>query len=273
MASRITFLGTAGDASVYGRQLRSSGGIVLQVEDLQFHIDPGPGSVSQAKACGVNIRATTVVLASTNKITYCNDVNAVIEAMTLAGLDKKGIIISAKSVVLGTEGKNSYLTPYHQSLLERVICLEQGNRVGIELVEVHALSLEAEDPLAVGFKLYCPRFTLGYVPETKYSKKLGEELQGCDILILTVPVAENKENLRVLDKVTASKIIQKVKPRLAVITHFGFDMIRADPLLIARDIQQETGVQTIAAHDGLAINPDSYSAKSPQFRLASFLTK
>jgi L-ascorbate metabolism protein UlaG (beta-lactamase superfamily) len=193
-------------------------------------------------------------------------VNAVVEAMTLAGLDRKGVAIGAKSVVLS----NGVLTPFHQSLVERVIALDKGQKVGIEMVEIHAVPVEAHDATAIGFKFYCPRFTLGYVPETKYTKELVDNLSGSDILIITLPVPENKENKCVMDKMDAMKLVQKIRPRLAIITHFGLDMLRADPLIVARDIQRKTNVQTIAAKDGLSINPDSYSAKSPQYRLAKF---
>ena len=41
-------------------------------------------------------------------------------------------------------------------------------------------------------------------------------------------------------------------------------MLKADPLNEAREIQRVTGVQTIAAKDGLLISPESYGEyKSP----------
>ena len=46
MQSKILFLGTGGDATVVGKQKRMSGGIILKIEGYQFHLDPGPGSLS-----------------------------------------------------------------------------------------------------------------------------------------------------------------------------------------------------------------------------------
>ena len=48
---------------------------------------------------------------------------------------------------------------------------------------------------------------------------------------------------------------------MAVITHFGFKMLKEDPLYQAREIQKRSGVQTIEAKDGLSITPQSYSTK------------
>ncbi|MBT4651279.1 hypothetical protein HOC13_02035 [Candidatus Woesearchaeota archaeon] len=270
MTSQIIFLGTAGDSSVTAKQLRGSGGIVLQIEDFQFNLDPGPGTLNKMKEFSLNIRATTALLASHAHLNHCNDINALVDAMTLSGLDKKGVLIANKTIIEGNENYNPYLTKYHKNLLEKVITLEKGQKVGIELVEIHALSAEHTDPNSLGFKFYCPRFTLGYTGDTKYNKQLVEELQGSDILILNVPYPGNKsENLN-LDTESATKIIAKVKPRLAIITHFGLEMLKADPIVEAREIQRATGVQTISAKEGLIISPEAYAAKSPQHRLSNF---
>ena len=53
MENKITFLGTGGDAFVIGKQIRASGGIILQAEGLQFHIDPGPGALVKAAENGI----------------------------------------------------------------------------------------------------------------------------------------------------------------------------------------------------------------------------
>jgi len=270
MSSQIIFLGTAGDASVTARQLRASGGIILQVDDFQFHLDPGPGALNQAKELGLNLRANTAILVSHAHLNHCNDLNAVIDALTLSGLDKSGVLIANKTIIQGSENYRPYLTKYHQSLLEKVIPLEKLQKVAVELVEIHALSADHTDPHTIGFKLFCPRFTLSYTSDTRYNKQIVEEMQGSDILILNVPYPQNKAQNLNLDTENAIKIIQKVKPRLAIITHFGLEMLKADPLLEAREIQKQTNIQTIAAKDGLVISPEAYSAKSPQHRLSSF---
>ena len=95
-------------------------------------------------------------------------------------------------------------------------------------------------------------------------------MQGSDILILNVTYPGNKGMKSNLDTESAIKIIEKVKPRLAVISHFGLDMLKADPLVEAREIQKRTNVQTVAAKDGLVISPESYAARSPQHRLSTF---
>jgi len=85
-----------------------------------------------------------------------------------------------------------------------------------------------------------------------------ESLSGTDILILNVPYPGDKGAYLNLDSESAIKIISHVRPKLAILTHFGLEMLKADPLQEAREIQKITGIQTIAASDGLVISPEGY---------------
>jgi hypothetical protein len=42
-----------------------------------------------------------------------------------------------------------------------------------------------------------------------------------------------------------------VKPEVAIMTHFGLNMIKEKPYLIAERLSDETGIRVIAAHDGM----------------------
>jgi len=254
----IIFLGTAGSSAVVSKQLRSSGGIILQVGDLQFHIDPGPGALNKAKEYGVNLHYNTAILVSHNHVNHCNDLNVVIDAMTHGGIEQRGIILASKSVIQPLEESHPFLTRHHQNLVEKIIPMEKNHKVGVELVEINALSAEHTDPTAIGFKFFCPKFTLSYTGDTKLTPKLIEELNGTDILILNVPYPGEKGVGLNLDTSFAIKIISAVRPKLAILTHFSLEMLKADPLQEAREIQRITGIQTIAARDGLMVSPEGY---------------
>jgi len=258
----IIFLGTAGDPFVVSRQLRASGGIIIQLGDNQFHIDPGPGSLVMAKQCGVNLRENTAVLVSSNQIYHSNDINAVIDAMTYSGFDKKGVLITNKIVVNGGGKDPPSLLPFYRDCLERFIVLEAGQRVGINEIEIVAMKTSNQE--TIGFKFITPLFTLAYSADTKYSKQLIEEYKNSNILILNVSAPMRSESETTLSSEEVVKIINEVKPRLAIITHFGIKMIESDPLYEVREIQKQTGVQLIAAKDGLIINPVSYAATEGQ---------
>ncbi|HLC19745.1 MAG TPA: MBL fold metallo-hydrolase [Candidatus Nanoarchaeia archaeon] len=267
---RIVFLGTSGDSSVTAKQQRASGGFVLQIGELQFHIDPGPGALVRAKEFGINARATSAVLVTNNHLNHAHDVNAVVDAMTLGGMDKRGVLIGCESVLQGDALRPPALSPFHRGCLERVLALRAGQKAALEDIEIHGLFASHEDTTAIGIKILAPKFTIGYSSDTAYTKDVAAALEGCDIVVLNVTHPEDTKSDYHLNRADAIKILEKVQPKLAIITHFGFGMLKADPLLEARQMQILTGVQVVAAHDGLTLSPQSYAAQSNQARLTTF---
>ena len=49
----------------------------------------------------------------------------------------------------------------------------------------------------------------------------------------------------------AKSIIEGLRPRVAILTHFGMTMWRAKPWELAKKLTEETGISVIAARDGL----------------------
>lgn len=184
--------------------------------------------------------------------------------MTYSGFDKKGVLVSNSTLVNGAENYQPFLMKSTRDCLERYIILEPGKRVGINEIEIQALKAAHSEPNAIGFKFFTPYFTLSYSADTAYSADIAEQYKGSDILILNV-LSQKKEdagmNLCIDDAV---QIINIVKPKLAVITHFGINMISANPIYEVREIQKQTGAQVIAANDGMVIDPISYLADNGQ---------
>tara|TARA_B100000315_G_C14553791_1_gene577158 strand:+ start:1098 stop:1940 length:843 start_codon:yes stop_codon:yes gene_type:complete len=270
MEPKIIFLGTAGDHYVTGKSLRSAGGIIIQVEDYQFHLDPGPGSLSSMKNFDINPRETTCVLASHAHLNHCGDINAVLSAMTLNGIDKKGVLICGKSLIQGTEKIKPVIPPYYQNFVERIIIPEAGKHIGIENIEIQTLKTLHSDPHNIGFKFHTPDFVLSYLSDTFYSADLLKQYEKSDILIINNVYPFGTKTKINVNSFHTTKIINKIKPRLAIITHFGKKMIQNDPVEEAREIAKQTMTQVIAATDGMVIMPRSYAANSKQKTLNVF---
>lgn len=245
----------------------------MQVDDDQFHIDPGPGSLIMAKEAGINLRANTAIFVTHNHLNHCNDINAVIDAMTYGGFDKKGVLVANDTVINGIEDQKPYLQKFYRDCLERFIVLEQGRKVGINDVEVQAIRAKHSEPNAIGYRFITPDYTLTYTGDTTYSVENLSEYENSDVLILNVPCLKKDESGDNLCKEDAVNIIKKVNPRLTIITHFGINFLKADPLYEVRDIQKTTNCQVIAAKDGMVINPVSYSVEEGQKSLFKYAKK
>jgi ribonuclease BN (tRNA processing enzyme) len=267
--TKITFLGTGGDNYIISKGIRNSGGIILQHDELQFHIDPGPNSLLLAKNNDINPRATTAIICTSPKISHCNDINIMISAMTYNGVDVKGVVVGTETIVKGNQGNFPILHSFFRNCVERVIISEPGKKIGIENVDIYFL--ETTDYCdTVGMKMLFPDITLGYSSDTSYSEKVAKQYEGCDILILNVPNPTGVKKKYQMSTDDAIKFISKIKPQLAILTHFGKGMLEEDPLVEARNVHNKTGCQVMAAVDGQSISPTSYSAKSKQKKLKGF---
>jgi len=223
-----------------------------------------------AKANGINLRANTALLVSHNHLNHCNDINAVIDAMTYGGFDKKGVLVANDTAINGSAHYVPFLQKYYRDFLERFIVLEEGKRVGINNIEIEAIKAKHSDANAIGFKFITPDYTLVYSSDTKYSIELIGQYDNADVLILNVPYLKKEEGNENLCKEDAIKIINKVNPKLVIITHFGINFLKADPLYEIREIQKETNSQVIAAKDGIVVNPVSYSVEQGQKTLYKY---
>lgn len=271
MVSKITFLGSAGDTYSYAKQFRGSGGFVLKVDDIQFHIDPGPGATVRAAEHGVNLRENTGILVTHNHLGHCNDVNSVIDAMTYGGLDKRGVLICNKTLVDGNDDMKGYLTDFHKDCVEKVIILEAKKRIGIMNIDIIGTTTKHSDKDGIGFKIITPYFTLGYPGDTKLTNEIMDQFEGCDILIMNIVAPPGIKIDGQMNADDAIRMIEKIQPKLAIITHFGLKMLKADPIYEAREIQKKTKVQVIAAKDGMVVSPGNYAAKAKQKNLLNMI--
>ncbi|MCW4055382.1 MAG: hypothetical protein NWE82_01210, partial [Candidatus Bathyarchaeota archaeon] len=78
----------------------------------------------------------------------------------------------------------------------------------------------------------------------------------------------------------AIDIVKTAEPRFVVLTHFGMKMIFRGPTKEARRVERETGVETVAARDGMQLLLDgdivvrgAGSGKRGQGGLARFLRR
>ena len=263
MGDKLIFLGTAGEAP--SKERLSSGGFVLQTEGMQFHVDPGPGALLNIRAANINPRENTAILVSHAHVAHCSDINALIAATTNSGSDKRCTVIAPPSLVSTEEGAIPYITQFFRNCVEQIIGIKAGNKIKLGRVEIHATkSVHPKEEDAVGFKFLCPKFTLGYTGDTQYCKEMHEEYKGLDILIFNVqePFGRKKQGHLSADDVIT--ILNKVKPKLAILTHLGAQIMKDDPLALGREINRRTNRAIIIAKDGMVVNPVDNSAGARQ---------
>jgi ribonuclease BN (tRNA processing enzyme) len=250
----IVFLGTGGGRVVVANQLVATGGFVVQLAGWQVHVDPGPGALVRAKQFGVRATRTDVIFVSHHHVDHSSDINAISEAITLGGIYNRGLLISTKTVIDGTENNGPCLYKIYRQKLKQCSILKTGDSLKFCNLNFIATPTKHDVEENIGLKLEGPGVTIGYTSDTAYFPELKDSFMGCDILLLNVLRPGTDRWKTHMSSEDAAKLISEVKPRLAIIQHYGAKLLRANPLYEAREIQRKSGVRTIAATDGMRID-------------------
>ena len=253
---KVAFLGTAGGRVLIMMQLRASGGFVLEMDGEMIHIDPGPGALVRAKQYGVDLRKLTAIALSHAHPDHYTDAEIIIESMTDGTRRKRGILIGNEHALKGGEDYRQVVSPFHLRLLEKYVVMGPGKKTRIGNVEVTATPAKHREDKAIGF-VFSGSKTLGYTGDGEYFPGMEKHFEGCDYLILNVLRPRNANWPGHMNTLQAKELISRVRPKLAVIQHFGMLMVKANPEKEARWLEEQTGVKTIAATDGMKIDFDN----------------
>lgn len=253
----IKFLGTAGARFVVARQLRSSAGTFIGIAGKKLVLDPGPGTLVRLAKSKPAIDATKLdgVILSHLHIDHSNDVNILLDAMTSGGLEMRGVLFAPASCLAGDDAVVlGYLRPY----LNGVVTLEAETTYS--LGDLAFVTSVAHDHGTETYGLSFDRSgkKISFLVDTRYFPDLVESYVGADVLVMNVVRLQPHKSGEVLHLCVddAREILRQVKPRIAVLTHFGMTMIKAKPWLVAEELSEELGLDVRAASDGMTLELD-----------------
>lgn len=248
----IKFLGTGGARFVVSRQIRSTAGIWLKYLDTNLYIDPGPGAIVRIRSSRTKLEPETLdgIILTHKHLDHSNDVNVLIEAMTEGGFKRRGVLFCPKDAL----GEEPVVFSSFLGKLERVETMEEGK--GYEIKDIRFFTpLRHIHPVETYGILFHLNITIGLISDTRYFDALNDAYRS-DILIVNVlrskPISKDDEidHLSVPD---FAKLIKTIKPRTAIMTHFGMGIIREKPHILAEKLREETGIDVVAAYDGMEI--------------------
>jgi phosphoribosyl 1,2-cyclic phosphodiesterase len=250
----IIFLGTGGGRFTTITQKRRTAGIRIIGENLNLHLDPGPGALVYSISEGLDPQKLNAIFVSHCHPDHYTDAEVLIEAMTRGMTKKRGVLAASKSVLRGSEVCEPSISKYHQQMLEQII--EAVPNMRFQVADVAVLFAEARhtDPDAVGFKFETKEYgDFAYTSDTEYFEGIGKYYRGVRLLLLCVMRPAGKPWKGHMTTEDAIKIIQEAQPEQAVLTHLGMQMIFQGPSREAKLIEEKTGTPTVAAIDGMRI--------------------
>jgi len=249
----ITFLGTGGARFMMIRQILASGGFWLNLNGTEILIDPGPGCIVHATKRKFNADKLSAIILSHRHLDHSADVNIMVEAMTQGGFRRHGRLF-APADALETE---SVIFSYLRDALEGIEVLQEGKSYPVDNISFTTPVRHIHPVETYGMVFRTARHTFSYIADTRYFDSLCKHY-GSELLIINLvflephppadPPAGPTDHLSVPD---VEQIITELKPKAAILTHFGMSVWRAKPWEIAQKLSEKTGVKVIAARDGM----------------------
>jgi phosphoribosyl 1,2-cyclic phosphodiesterase len=262
------FLGTGGARFVVARQIRASGGMWLRFGETQIHVDPGPGALVRALShvppC--NPRELDAIVLSHKHLDHAGDVNAMIEAMTVGGFRKRGMLLAPRDAF----EDEPVVLPYAQKFPECVEITEPRSgpyQIGdvdvrtsvrhVHAVETYGLHFTYTNPVEAETGDSRP-VTISYLPCGRFFEGLAEDYaeHHPDVLIVNVLRYADGMDVDHYTWIDAVRTVEVVRPKVAVFQHFGTKMLEKDPVRLAQNLEDRLGIRAIAAYDGFLLNAE-----------------
>ncbi len=257
MSDWIKFMGTAGARFVVSKQLRSSAGTWCFFQGKNILIDPGPGTLKScfSREQVLNPENLDVVILSHRHLDHSNDVNVIIEAMTHGTFTQRGHVFAPSDAVNGYE---PVIFSHVRGAVESLQVLKECNSYRVDSLLFETPIRHDHSAETYGLKFYLKKGCVSFITDTKYSKGLIDKYSGTDLLIMNVLLKEPfpEKDIKHLDLKTARYLVEGIRPRLAVMTHFGLTMLNNDPELLASELTKKTGIKVVAATDDLTLELD-----------------
>lgn len=250
----LKFLGTAGARFAVSTQVRHSGGLVFTLGGATVWVDPGPGALVRALASRPRIDPGKIdaLLVTHRHLDHVGDSTAVVEAMTRGGFSRRGLLVGPRDAL----ENEPVVFRYAQAFVDRREYLSEGSvhPVGGDLVLEGALSHD-HGVETYGYRLRVPGFTIGHVVDTFWLDSLPLAYAGVDLLLVnTTRLAGGDRRYLHLGLDDAERLVSMVRPRLAVLTHFGMQLPAKRAHDEALAISARIGVPVLAARDGFTLD-------------------
>ncbi len=250
MEGFVKFIGTGGARVVVSRQIRSTGGLWLSYRDTNLYVDPGPGALVRVFGSRERLDPSRLdaVMITHKHLDHANDVNAMMEAMTEGGFKKKGILFCPEDAL----GEDPVVFRYVRTYVEKIELLRENGSYRVKDI-TFTIPCRHKHPVETYGAIFDLNLKIGLVTDTRFF----EALPACypvDVLIVNVlrvkPITE-ADPIDHLSLDDFRKLITRVSPKTAIMTHFGMTIIREKPHILAETLSRETGIEVIAAYDGM----------------------
>jgi ribonuclease BN (tRNA processing enzyme) len=242
----IIFLGTGGARMMVESQLLASGGIWLKLNGAEVLLDPGPGSIVRVTDRKLEAANLSAVIISHRHLDHSADVNIMVEAMVRGGMKPHGWFFAPADAFNSEPVMYSYLRKY----LNGIGILREGETYSVNGLSFNTPLRHIHSVETYGITFKAANHTVSYIADSLYFDGLATAYKS-DLLIINVVFSQPVPRVDHLSVPDAREIVRSLKPKAAIITHFGLHLYEENPSRVAEKMSDDTGVRVLAARDGM----------------------
>lgn len=263
-ADELIILGSGGGRYMTVSQRRSTGGLILKAmqQQVQIHIDPGPGAIRDVHTHHIAPHKTTHLLLTHGHTDHAMSIPVMVEAMhyDMSFHKKHGIFIAPKDYI------ERRMEPFHLSILDQIFPVEPNQNLiispGFSLRTTPAFH---RDVAGVGYVLEFGKvetsyhYKIAFTSDTEYFKEYTKIYKGVDVLVANILHPDDVHCGGHLCIDEFLPLLKEIHPKICILIHFGARMDHENwGNLVPEQIQKlQAGVgnqtKVIGAEDGQRI--------------------
>ena len=195
---------------------------------------------------GIDLTTLDAIVVSHRHLDHAGDLNVMVEGMTDGGFAHRGVVFCPSDALDDDPVMLRYLRRFPREIVR--LAPETSYTVGDITFSTSARHLHQVE--TYGFRF---GNRLGWVTDSAYYDGIAEQHRA-DVMVLHTILLHCRPDLPHLCVADVERIIRDAKPRLALLTHYGMTVWRANPTEIAADMSQRLGIEVQAARDGMSID-------------------
>lgn len=238
-------MGTAGARFMVAKQVAASGGLFLEDGDTRISLDPGPGAIVQYAQRAIDLTTLDAIVVSHRHLDHAGDLNVMVEGMTDGGFAHRGAVYCPADAL----DDDPVMLKYLRRFPREVVRLSPETAYTVGSVTFTTSARHVHQVETYGFRFGT---RLGWVTDSAYYDGIAEQHRA-EVMVLHTILLQCRPDLPHLCVADVERIIRDAKPKLALLTHYGMTVWRANPAEIASDMSQRLGIEVQAARDGMSI--------------------
>lgn len=259
----IWFLGTSGARFSMIFQVRASGGIWIRINGRNILVDPGPGSLVRITENYPELDPMLLdaIIVTHRHMDHSCDLNVMIEAMTYGGRMRKGTVLIPED---GLDSSEPVILKHIRDQVCEVLKWKEGTCFTLgDQTRIRAVKLLHHGVDCFGFILEARGFEpAGFITDTDFREELLEPYVGCQGLVINTTLLRRIDRIDHLSIPETEKILEKISPEWAILTHFGTSILEKGPEQCIRDMNLLWS-RVFAARDNMIFDLDGRKVVFP----------